>query len=153
MSLRLGNRFTHRAKGTAFGAGFFLALPFLAHSGKPPFLALHIIQGQTASGYAYQNGGFTSDEQNLMLRAAHNFNLRMRFINSAGTLTVPNFVLIGSNQRGVVEKIMPSAPWLYIQLPPGPYSVLARFRGGIVLIRDIHLEKGQSRMLQVRAGE
>ena len=152
MSLRQAQKFFSQRNGAAalFAISLPLTMPALAHSGKPAFSETNVAKRQTAAGYPYQNGGFTFDEQKMMARAAHGFNLRLTFTSKAGALAVPDFVVIGTNKGGAVEKVALTAPWFHIQLPPGAYTVLARFRRGVVLIRDIHLNEGQSRLVRVR---
>jgi hypothetical protein len=144
--------FSQRTNGAALSAiTLSLTMPVIGHPSKPSFSDARIASRLTAAGFPYQNGGFTYDEQQAMTRAAHDYNLRLSFTSSAGAFAVPEFVIIGANQGGKVEKIALTAPWFHIRLPPGSYTVLARFRSGIVLIRDIHLQKGQSRAMRVQA--
>ena len=134
-----------------FTIGTCLTIPAIAHSGKPSFSAEMIARRQSPAGYDYQNGGFTFNEQRAMTRAAHDFNLRLTFVTRAGSLAVPEFLVIGTHHDGAMEKIALTAPWFQIRLPPGAYTVLARFKRGVILIRDIDLAKGQSRAVRVRA--
>jgi hypothetical protein len=86
-----------------------------------------------------------------MTRAAHAFNLRLIFASRSGSLAIPEFLVIGTNRDGALEKIPLAAPWFQIRLPPGEYTILARFKGGVILIRDIELAEGQLRAVRVRA--
>ena len=74
-----------------------------------------------------------------MERAAGPYNLRIIFASRLGTLVSPNFVLIGANKGRHIEKIPLGAPWFYIQLPPGGYTILARFKRQVVLVRDVNI--------------
>ena len=134
--------FSQRTNGAALSViTLSLTMPVIGHPSKPSFSDARIASRLTATGFPYQNGGFTYED----------YNLRLSFTSSAGAFAVPEFVIIGANQDGKVEKIALTAPWFHIRLPPGSYTVLARFRSGIILIRDIHLQKGQSRAMRVQA--
>jgi len=106
---------------------------------------IHIVKGRTAAGHPYMNGGFSYDEQRAMEQAAQPFNLKLLFANSVGTPAVPAFLVIGANDGSPIEKISLYGPWLYIQLPPGSYTILARFARHTVLVRDVHLRQGRQR--------
>ena len=111
---------------------------------------IHIVKGRTAAGHPYMNGGFNYDEQRAMEQAAQPFNLKLLFANSVGTPAVPAFLVLGANDGSPIEKISLYGPWLYIQLPPGSYTILARFARHTVLVRDVHLREGLQRTYVLR---
>lgn len=125
-------------------------LPGLAAALTRDFPEASLIRGTTASGYPYLNGGTSFDEQRIIERAGHLYNLKIVFARRAGTLTTPAFVIIGANNGRQVEKIFLGAPWLYIQLPPGGYTILARFKRQVVLLRDVNVGKGRRRTYVLR---
>ena len=127
-----------------------LAIPCSGLSHTPSFPEANVIRRRTTAGYPYLNGGISFDEQRVMERAAHPFNLRIVFASSAGTLISPVFVMIGANNGRGIEKIPLRAPWFYIQLPPGGYTILARFKRQVVLVRNVHLREGQPRTYFLR---
>jgi hypothetical protein len=49
--------------------------------------------------------------------------------------------LIGHNENRQVDKIMVHGPWVYIQLPAGAYTIAARIKNEVVLIRDFYLRE------------
>jgi hypothetical protein len=122
-----------------------------ADSRKPSFPDLSVTRGRTAAGHAYQSGGISIDEQRAMERASNAYNLKLVFARGTGVLAPAEFVVIGANHDRAAEKIAVGAPWFYIRLPPGTYTVLARFGGRIVLIRDIYLQEGHLHVYRVRA--
>jgi hypothetical protein len=143
--------FSRRSKPAAlFAIALSLAPLAAAHSLHPSFPEANVTWGRTAAGYPYQSGGVSFDEQRAMERASHSYNLKLVFASGAGTLVVPDFVVIGANHGRSVEKIPLRAPWFYIQLPAGAYTILARWKRRIVLIRDVHLREGQLRTYRVR---
>ena len=86
-----------------------------------------------------------------MERASNSYNLKLVFASGTGTFAAPEFVVIGANHGRGMEKVAVNAPWFYIRLPPGGYTILARFAGRVVLIRDVYLREGHLRMYRVRA--
>ena len=127
-----------------------LAVPYSAVSHTPPFPEANVIRSRTAAGHLYLNGGISFDEQRVMERAANPFNLRIVFVSSVGTLVSPLFVVIGANNGRAIERIPLRAPWFYIQLPPGGYTILTRFKRQVVLVRDVHLWEGQHKTYFLR---
>ncbi|HEY7715544.1 MAG TPA: hypothetical protein VIE90_13625 [Candidatus Binatia bacterium] len=129
-------------------AGFaaILSVSFLsglATAFTPDFPESSLIRGRTAAGYPYLNGGINFDEQRFIEHAAQSYNLKLIFARRAGTLTTPAFVIIGANDGRHAEKIVLGAPWFYIQLPPGGYTILARFKRQVVLLRDVNVGHGR----------
>ncbi len=127
-----------------------LFLPGFAAALTREFPEATLIRGKTAAGYPYLNGGTSFDEQRIIERAGHLYNLKIVFAGRAGTLTTPAFVIIGANNGRQVEKIPLGAPWFYIQLPPGGYTILARFKRQVVLLRDVNVGKGRRRTYFLR---
>ena len=120
-----------------------LIIPYSAQALTPPFAAANVMRGKTASGYSYISGGISFDEQCAIERESHRYNLKLVFARPAGTLTAPIFLIIGFNNVRHVEKIWPRAPWFYIRLPSGGYTILARFKHEVVLLRDVYVVEGQ----------
>ena len=127
---------------------FFLSSTAISHS--PRFPEANVIRGYTAAGYPYLNGGISFAEQHAIERAADPDNFKLIFANRAATLVSPRFVIIGTNHRGHIEKAPLRAPWFYIQLPPGGYTVLTRFKRKVVLLRDVTVGKGRRRTFVLR---
>lgn len=127
-----------------------LFLSSAATSHTPPFPAANVLRGRTGVGYPYLNGGASFDEQRAIELVADPYNLKLIFTNRAGTLVSPHFVMIGTNHSGQIEKVPLRAPWFYIQLPPGGYTILARFKRDVALLRDIELRKESRRTYFLR---
>jgi hypothetical protein len=127
-----------------------LAVAAVAHSRTPSFPQAHVTRGRTAAGHPYQSGGISTDEQRAMERMSDLYNLKLVFVGGTGTFAAPDFVVIGANHGRAMEKVAVNAPWFYIRLPPGGYTILARFADRIVLIRDVYLQEGRLRMYRVR---
>jgi hypothetical protein len=129
----------------------WLTIAGAAYSRPPSFPQSNVTRGRTGAGHPYQSGGISIDEQRAMERAANSYNLKLVFASGNGTLAVPDFVVIGANHGRVTEKIPIGAPWFYIRLPAGAYTILARFKSGIVLIRNVYLYEEHLRVYRVRA--
>lgn len=127
-----------------------LLLPEFAAARKPQLPDTGITRGKTAAGFYYINGGLTFDEQQAMERRSASYNLKLLFAPPAGTLVSPVLLLIGDNQGRQVDKILLHGPWFYIQLPSGSYTIVARFKNKVVLIRDVYLRENRRSIYFVR---
>ncbi|MGE5219102.1 MAG: hypothetical protein ACM3SP_19070 [Chloroflexota bacterium] len=116
----------------------------------PDFPEINLIRGRTAAGYPYLNGGISFTEQRVIERAAHHYNLKIIFARRTGTPITPAFVMIGANKGREVEKIALGAPWFLIRLPPGGYTILARFKTQVVVARDVLIGEGRRRTYVLR---
>jgi hypothetical protein len=150
-STTLPNRFSRHWKLKALAATFFSTLLLCsAHAGIRRFPEAQLMRGRTAGGYPYISGGISFDEQRAIETLGHLYNLKLVFARPAGTLTAPVFLIIGFNKARHVEKISVRAPWFYIRLPAGGYTLLARFKRDVVLVRDVYVEEGGHRTYFLR---
>ena len=108
---------------------------------KPELADTSISRGKTAAGFSYMNGGLTFTEQQTMEGQSAPYNLKIIFAPPAGILTSSILLMIGDNQNRRVDKITVQGPWFYIQLPAGGYTIMARIKNKIVLIRDVYLRE------------
>jgi len=129
-------------------ATLILPLPTQAHTRAFP--EANLTRGITASGHPYLSGGISFDEQCAIERESHLYNLKIVFAGRAGTLMAPTFLIIGFNSARHVEKLWPRAPWFYIRLPSGGYTLMARFKREVVLVRDVYLGEGERRTYFLR---
>jgi hypothetical protein len=116
-----------------------LLFPALAGAREPRLPDTSITRGKTAGGFHYMNGGLTFDEQQAMERQSAAYNLKLIFTSRSSPLVSPVLLLVGDNLRRRIDKIMVHGPRFYIQLPPGGYTVVARIKNEVVLIKDIYL--------------
>jgi hypothetical protein len=121
----------------------FLLLPVLAGARKPQLVDVGITRGKTASGFYYMVGGLAFDEQQTMERRSARYNLKLVFVRRLSNLISPVLLLIGDNRRQRIEQVMVHGPWFYIQLPPGGYTIVARIKDKVVVIRDVYLSKNR----------
>ncbi len=117
---------------------------------KPELADTSITHGKTAAGFSYMNGGLTFAEQQIMEEQSASYNLRIIFAPRGGILDSSVLLMIGDNQNRRIDKIMVQGPWFYIQLPPGGYTIMARIKNKIVLIRDVYLSENHRTKYLVR---
>ena len=127
-----------------------LLLPVLAGARKPQLRDTSITRGKTTAGFYYMIGGLAFDEQQAMERRSAPYNLKLVFARRLSTLLSPVLLLIGDNQGRRVDKVMVHGPWFYIQLPPGGYTIVARIRDKVVVIRDVYLSENRRATYFVR---
>ena len=118
-----------------------LLSPELAAGRKPDLSARGITRGKTAAGFYYLSGGFGFDEQLAVERQAARYNLKLVFAPKLGHSIAPVLLLVGHNQSRSIDVIQLHGPSLYLQLPPGVYTLMARIKKEVVLVRDVYLEE------------
>jgi hypothetical protein len=129
----------------------WIAMPTVsAESHTRPFPEINLIRGKTLAGHPYLNGGISFDEQRVMERAAAPYNLKLIFATRLGTPATPAFIVIGANDRRHIEKITLRAPWFFIQLPAGGYTILARFQREMLLMRNVNITAQPARSYFLR---
>ena len=124
--------------------------PELVDARKPQFGSTSITRGETAAGADYMHGGLTYDERMTMEAQSTPYNLKIIFAPRTGILTSSILLMIADNQYGRVDRIMLQGPWFYIQLPPGGYTIMARIKNKIVLIRNVYLRESHRATYFVR---
>lgn len=136
----------HRSSGGlvwTMGVLALLLCPDLAAGRKPELSDTSITRGKTAAGFYYMSGGFAFNEQLAMERQAARYNLKLVFAPRLGASISPVLLLIGHNHSRSVDKIKLHGPSLYLQLPFGVYTLMARIKNEVVLVRDVYLEAGR----------
>jgi hypothetical protein len=127
-----------------------LALPCSAASHTQSFPEAALFHGTTAAGHPYIKGGINVDEQRALERLAESYNLKLVFISRLGNLVTPTSLIIGDNKSGQVELVRLRAPWFYIRLPPGGYTILTQFNRQLVLVRNVYLHEDRRKTYFVR---
>jgi hypothetical protein len=120
-----------------------LLSPELAVGRKPELSATGITRGKTAAGFYYLSGGFGFDEQLAVERQAARYNLKLVFAPKLGHSISPVLLLIGHNRSRSIDKIQLHGPSLYLQLPVGVYTLMARIKNKVVLVRDVFLDENR----------
>lgn len=139
----------------SFGAALtFLVLligvPEASRGARPGYPEQSLHKGKTLTGYAYLSGGLGFDEQRAMARLASAYNLKLFFARQTGTPISQARLLIGANNSGLVDNILARGPVFYLRLPPGTYTLVARFKTAVVLMRDVRIAEGQRRTMVLR---
>ena len=125
---------------------FFLALTLIAVAGPNGEARLTdrsrtaIRYGETATGYDFMNGGSTATEQSSMEQLAEPYNVKVVLVPPKGLPLSPLSVLIANNQTRKIDVISLAGPWLYFQLPPGSYTLVARIRDNLFVLRDLQVK-------------
>lgn len=87
------------------------------------------IQRQDQNGVAYLSGGIGEDEAKAIQQAT-GYNLHMTFSVGAEGKFVPDVdVVVQKAQGQTVLTLSQAGPLVYIQLPPGKYTVVATRNG------------------------
>jgi len=100
-----------------------------------------VTHGETTAGYAYMIGGLAFAEQQAMEQQSARYNLKLVFAPWSMTAASPVLLLIGDNRGRRIEKLKLHAPWFYIRLPSGGYTIIARIQEAVILIRDVYLRE------------
>lgn len=97
----------------------------------------------TPEGVRYLSGGVGVPEREQLSRLGRGYPLKLIFADRTGHYLCEVRVRVVQDGRKVAE--VPSAgPWLYLQLPPGRYTIHAVFRGRRRTIRSVRLRpRGQ----------
>lgn len=146
-SLLLGRPHPLAAVAAIYG---LLVLSASVEARTPRFPDASVTRMESPSGHPYMVGGIGLAAQQVMMRAAGLYNLKLVFARRAGTLMMPTFLVIGNNHGLHLEKISVRGPWFYIRLPAGPYTILTRFDDQIVIIRNVYLGDEEQKTYWVR---
>jgi hypothetical protein len=126
-------------------------VPDLASGRKPQLRNAGIRNGTTETGCQYMNGGLVFDEQKTMEQRSASYNLKMVFAPRSGTAIAPVLLVIGNNESHRVEKFLLRAPWFYIRLPSGGYTIMARIENTIIVLRNVEIGVGKQATFFLRA--
>ena len=105
----------------------------------PP--AIIITEAKTSQGFPYLFGGVGSDEREAIEERAKGYNLKLIFAEKRGAFVSGVTVTIANAKGAEIAALKTEGPWFYIQLPPGDYSIKARFRGEIKQINNLAVPK------------
>jgi hypothetical protein len=86
------------------------------------------IQRQEQNGIAYLSGGIGEDEAKAIQQAT-GYNLHMTFSIGVEGKYIPDVDLLIQNAQGAVLTLSQAGPLVYVQLPPGKYTVVATRNG------------------------
>jgi hypothetical protein len=111
----------------------------------PDTVDARLVRGLTRAGCPFMDGGVSFGERRAMEQSASPYNLLLKFAPGAITQIAPATLVIGANDGSFIEKVQVRGPWFFIQLPPGSYTILARFENRVVLVSDVYLGEEQQR--------
>jgi hypothetical protein len=76
-----------------------------------------------------------------MERRSAPYNLRLILVPSPATPLPKLQVLIANNVTESMDDIPLSGPWVYLQLPPGAYTIGARIGDKFFLLRNVTVQE------------
>lgn len=91
--------------------------------------ALAAMETMKSHGNEYMTGGVGIDEREAMEAAAKGFNMKAVFAVTKGNYVADIAVTITTPSGEKVLEAVSTGPWLYAKLPPGTYSVKAKYKG------------------------
>jgi len=86
------------------------------------------VQRQEQNGIAYLSGGVGEDEAKAIQQTT-GYNLHMTFSVGPKDEYIPDVELLVQNAQGPVLTLSQAGPLVYVQLPPGKYTVVATRNG------------------------
>ncbi|MGW8464217.1 carboxypeptidase regulatory-like domain-containing protein [Pseudomonas sp. CLCA07] len=86
------------------------------------------VQQQEQNGIAYLSGGIGEDEAKAIQQTT-GYNLHMTFSVGPKDEYIPDVELLVQNAQGPVLTLRQAGPLVYVQLPPGKYTVVATRNG------------------------
>lgn len=113
-----------------FTVGLLIFAPMLQAASQEPVdqSGVHI-QRQEQNGITYLSGGVGEDEAKA-IRQSTGYNLQMTLSIGAAGKFVPDVEVVIHNAQGqAVLTLREAGPLVYVQLPPGRYSVVASRHG------------------------
>jgi hypothetical protein len=87
-------------------------------------------------------GGVGIGEREKMENWAQNYNLKLSFAEEAGVYLADVGVVVEDQRGKQLINMTSNGPWLYLQLPPGDYTVRATVNGETKQSKNVHLENG-----------
>jgi hypothetical protein len=104
------------------------------------------VQRQEQNGITYLSGGVGEDESKAIQQAT-GYNLHMTFAVGADNKYIPDVdVVIQKDQGQTVLALNEAGPLVYVQLPPGKYTVVAT-RNGVERRETADIGAGATRNL------
>ena len=101
-----------------------------------------IVRDETDQGIAYMTGGVGIGEREKMENWAENYNLKLSFAEEAGVYLADVSVVVEDQRGKQLINMTSNGPWLYLQLPPGDYTVRATVNSETKQSKNVHLENG-----------
>jgi hypothetical protein len=98
-----------------------------------------IVKGETKAGIAYMIGGVGIGEREKMTSLAADYNLKLAFAEKSGVYLAGVNVSVEDQRGQQLIDVTTNGPWVYLQLPPGSYTVTATFDGETRKIDDLRI--------------
>jgi hypothetical protein len=101
-----------------------------------------IIRDKTDQGFAYMTGGVGIGERETMESSAQDYNLKLSFAEKSGVYLADVDVVVEDQSGKEMISMTSKGPWLYLQLPPGRYTVAATVKDRTKQIKNVLIENG-----------
>jgi len=98
-----------------------------------------IIRDKTGQGIAYMMGGVGIRERELMESSAADYNVKLAFAEKVGVYLASVDVTVADQKGNEIASLTTNGPWLYLQLPPGSYTVKAAFNSETRQIKNLRV--------------
>ena len=84
---------------------------------------------RTENGVSYISGGVSDDEQHALEASGGHFNLKVTMALASGHFVSDVPVQIQDAHGKTVLDVVPDGPLLFVELPPGAYTVRCNLKG------------------------
>ncbi len=137
---------------TRLTAVFIVLISFGSSDARTPrYPELSVVRGTTPGGYPYMNGGVSLRRATGDGAGRQNLQSQTRFYPTCRHAGGAGSCHDRRQQRSAGStKSSRAVPWFYIQLPPGGYTILARFGRQVVLVRNVKLSEGGRATFRLR---
>jgi hypothetical protein len=125
--------------------GFLPAAALVAGMACSPAHA-ELITGHTATGYPFAAGGIGTAERQALKQIGNDYSLQIVMATRSGEYVADNEVKITDRRGNVVIDGVIDAPWLMVKVPPGRYTVDARFARD-ELMRHVSVPANETRRI------
>jgi hypothetical protein len=123
----------------------FLAAAGFAVSSSPNIFAepavekSGIIRERSEGGVAYMTGGIGIGEREVMESWGQDYNLKLSFAEKIGVYLTDVGVVVTDRNGSEIINITTNGPWLYLQLPPGSYTVKSTYNDAVKRIENLRV--------------
>lgn len=87
------------------------------------------------------SGGIGIEQQEAMRKQAAAYNVKLVFALKSREYVADVKVSIADKNGNEILNTISEGPWLYVQLPPGVYTIKCSFRGDTKEIRELRVPK------------
>jgi hypothetical protein len=101
-----------------------------------------VIRETSDRGVAYMTGGVGIGEREIMESWGKDYNLKLSFTEKSGVYLADVGVVVEDRNGNEMINITTNGPWLYLQLPPGSYTVKTTYNDEARRIENLRVSGG-----------